>query len=202
MRLVPFGEYVPLPDWPVFAGLTPYAAADPGYAHGDRAQPLMEFRGVRFGVLICYEDAFARLARRAVGRGAGLLVNLSSEAWFAGTSEIAQHLRIARFRAVESRVPLVRCCNVGVTCLIDPAGRIARMLEGSDRPQGARGFVTVDVPVPGGARGGTFSVHSLAGDAFALAASAAAAVLLALAAWRFDLPAPPACACCRTHGDR
>jgi apolipoprotein N-acyltransferase len=178
IHLVPFGEYVPLAHWPVLSGLTPYAASDTGYAHGHPDQPLVMWRGYRLGILICYEDAFAPLARRAAGRGADFLVNLSSEAWFAGTAEILQHLGLSRFRAVENRLSLVRCCNVGVTCLIDPAGRMTAMVEGSDRPDGARGAIAVDVPLRGS--GASAPPYVAVGDAFAWLCCAAA---LAGAAW-------------------
>jgi apolipoprotein N-acyltransferase len=178
MHLVPFGEYVPLARWPVLSGLTPYAADDAGYAHGSVEQPLLEWGGYRFGVLICYEDAFAGLARRATARGADFLVNLSSEAWFAGTDEIPQHLRLSRFRAVENRRSLVRCCNVGATGMIDPTGRIVRMLPGSDTPAGARGAVVGAVPLGDGGR----TLYGRTGDVWAGLCCLAAASMVAFKA--------------------
>ena len=178
MHLVPFGEYIPLARWPVLSGLTPYAADDPGYAHGDAAQPLLKWNGVSFGVLICYEDIFAELGRRAASRGADFLVNLSSESWFAGTAEVPQHFRIARFRAVETRLPLVRCCNVGVTAVVDPAGRTVSVLEGSDSPEGASGVLRAGVPLADPARS---SPYVFLGDAFAWACAVAAVALVAFA---------------------
>ncbi|MHC4249439.1 MAG: apolipoprotein N-acyltransferase [Planctomycetota bacterium] len=178
IHLVPFGEYIPLDGWPVLSGLTPYAADDPGYAHGDPAQPLMEWNDLSFGVLICYEDIFAELGRRAAGKGADVLVNLSSEAWFAGTSEIPQHFRIARFRAVETRLPLVRCCNVGVSAMIDPAGRAVAVLEGSESPEGACGFLRAALPLADPPR---TAPYVFLGDAFAWACAAATVALVAFA---------------------
>jgi len=175
MHLVPFGEYIPLVRWPVLSGLTPYATDDPGYVHGDPAQPLLEWNGVSFGVLICYEDIFADLGRCAARKGADFLVNLSSEAWFAGTSEIPQHYRIARFRAVETRLPLVRCCNVGVTAVMDPAGRTVSVLEGSETPEGASGVLRAVVPLADPARS---SPYVFLGDGFAWACVAAAVALV------------------------
>lgn len=194
IHLVPFGEYVPLVNLPFFADLTPYAADDPGYVHGSPDQPLMEWRDPktqrtwRFGVLICYEDVFAGLARAAacggVGGGADFLVNLSSEVWFSGSAEIPQHFRISRFRAVETRLALVRCCNVGVTCFIDPAGRVTGMLEGSDRPEGARGRISGAVPVCAAYLNGRRTLYARVGNLFAWGAIAALLVLLAPSARR------------------
>ncbi|MHC4503621.1 MAG: apolipoprotein N-acyltransferase, partial [Planctomycetota bacterium] len=178
IHLVPFGEYIPFVRWPVLSKLTPYAADDPGYAHGEEGQPLIRCNGRAFGVLICYEDVFAGLARRSALMGADFLVNLSSEAWFAGSSEIPQHFRISRFRAVENRLPLVRCCNVGVTCFIDPAGRTVAMLAGSDTPRGAKGFLVGTVPLAEEPRR---TLYAAAGDVFAWLSTAAAAALAGFA---------------------
>jgi apolipoprotein N-acyltransferase len=178
MHLVPFGEYIPLARWPVLSGLTPYASDDPGYTHGDHEQPLIEWNGLSFGVLICYEDVFPELGRRASRMGADVLFNLSSEAWFAGTSEVPQHFRIARFRAIETRLPLVRCCNVGVTAVIDPAGRTVAKLEGSETPEGACGFLRVTLPLAEPRR---TPIYVFLGDAFAWACVAATVALGILA---------------------
>ncbi|MHC4200272.1 MAG: apolipoprotein N-acyltransferase [Planctomycetota bacterium] len=178
IHLVPFGEYIPFIRWPVLSKLTPYAANDPGYAHGEEGQPLIRWNGRAFGVLICYEAVFAGLARRSALMGADFLVNLSSEAWFAGTSEIPQHFRISRFRAVENRLPLVRCCNVGVTCFIDPAGRTVAMLAGSDTPRGAKGTLSGTVPL---AETSGRTLYAAAGDVFAWLSTAAAAALAGFA---------------------
>ncbi|MCH8333307.1 apolipoprotein N-acyltransferase, partial [Candidatus Sumerlaeota bacterium] len=72
---------------------------------------MMTIGGVRLGVSICYEDAFPGLNRRDVKAGAQLLLNLTNDAWYRGTSQLQQHLAIARFRAIETRRPLVRCTN-------------------------------------------------------------------------------------------
>ncbi len=71
---------------------------------------------------------------------------------------------------------LVRCCHVGVTCFIDPTGRVTRMLEGSDRPEGVQGTVSAAVPVH--SRGGS-TVYVRVGDLFVLAATTSLLALLA-----------------------
>jgi apolipoprotein N-acyltransferase len=73
--------------------------------------------------LICFEDTVSALARRAVMAGATVLVNQSNDAWFDGSSEGRQHHAQAVFRAIENRVPVVRCANAGVSAVIDATGR-------------------------------------------------------------------------------
>jgi apolipoprotein N-acyltransferase len=128
MHLVPFGEYVPLPNLLPFLGrLVPF---DSSLIPGQRST-IFKIPGndgtARFGVLICYEDADADLARRLRQTGADFIVNLSNDAWF-GASELDQHFVVARFRAIENRVGVLRNGNNGITGIIDPLGRIQNQL--------------------------------------------------------------------------
>jgi apolipoprotein N-acyltransferase len=119
--LVPFGEYVPhrwlLPF--VRPLITSPQAMVPGASPG-----VLPVGAARLGVSLCYESAFGSLARAAVARGATVLVNLSNDAWFTGTSGSAQALALARLRAIEVRRPLVRVASGGDSAVVAPSGRI------------------------------------------------------------------------------
>jgi apolipoprotein N-acyltransferase len=124
VHLVPFGEYVPL------QGLLPFAeklVAGAGDFSPGRAEVLPAGKA-RLGVLVCFEAIFPALARDLAARGADLLVNLTNDGWFGDTAAPYQHLGMARFRAVENRVWLVRAANTGISALVDPAGRIVGSL--------------------------------------------------------------------------
>ena len=93
--------------------------------------------------MICFEDVFAYLSRKAANSGAELLINQTNDAWFDGSGGPEQHLSHCVFRAVENRVPVVRSANTGVSCYIDYVGRIdAFALEDGRRTgfAGTRGF--------------------------------------------------------------
>ena len=120
VHLVPFGEYVPL--WGMF-GLVEKLASGIGDFVPGRLQP-MALNGHQLGVLICYEAIFPELARKLVARGAQVLVNITNDAWFGDSAAPWQHLDMARMRAVENRVWLLRSANTGVSALIDPYGRV------------------------------------------------------------------------------
>lgn len=122
IHLVPFGEYVPLGDWLSFIDKLVVGVGDflPGEVH-----PL-SLDGHRLGVLICYEAIFADLARDYVRNGAGLLVNLTNDAWFGNSSAPYQHLSMSRFRAIENRIWLARAANTGISALIAPSGRVTQ----------------------------------------------------------------------------
>ena len=121
-HLVPFGEYFPVPDWvrPIMEAVgTPYG--DVGF--GRAGQPRITVAGQALALSICFEDAFgSEIARDA--REAGLLVNLTNDAWFADSTAPHQHFQIARARAVETGRDMVRVANTGISAHIDADGRV------------------------------------------------------------------------------
>ena len=122
-HLVPFGEYVPLPGL-----MRKFTPVEVDFVRGS-GSTLLSLKGVGFfSVLICFEDTVAPLAVNAVRAGAGWLVNQTNDAWFDPSAQSEQHLAHAVFRCVENRVPMVRCCNTGVTCFIDSYGSVQRSL--------------------------------------------------------------------------
>lgn len=121
LHLVPFGEYVPFERWlPWLRWLTPISTGfDPG-----KGPVLFDCKGLKLGPLICFEDTFPHLARAMCESGADILVNLTNDAWFKESPAAAMHAASAVFRAIETRRPLVRCSNSGVTLAISAAGEI------------------------------------------------------------------------------
>ena len=122
-HLVVMGEYVPLADFlPWLRKLVPPG----GDLTAGTVPGLLELNspGVRMASLICFEDSVSRVVRRAAQKLPHLLVNLTNDAWFGASAGSRQHLENARLRAVETRLPLLRATNDGVTALINPRGVI------------------------------------------------------------------------------
>ncbi|OVE75375.1 apolipoprotein N-acyltransferase [bacterium E08(2017)] len=121
-HLVPFGEYIPLESIiPPLKKIMPLGfSCTPG-----KESVLMTCDGLPFSVLICFEDSFPGIARKAVKEGAVFLVNQTNDAWFDGTAAPIQHMSHCVFRAVENRVPIVRAANSGVSCFISRSGGIS-----------------------------------------------------------------------------
>lgn len=121
IHLVPFGEYVPAWAFPDLIGKITHEAGNfvPGSSY--RAA---ETSDGALSLFICYESIFPQLVRRLVPEGPAVLVNISNDAWFGDTAAAAQHLEKARLRAIENRRYLLRATNDGITCIIDPYGRI------------------------------------------------------------------------------
>ena len=108
------------------------------FARGATDQPPLAWPGQRVAVNICYEDAFGEEIIRPLP-DATLLVNVSNVAWFGDSLAPAQHLRIARMRAVETGRYMLRATNTGVTAIVAPdgAGRGAPAVVHGGRARGA-----------------------------------------------------------------
>jgi apolipoprotein N-acyltransferase len=121
IRLLPFGEYVPLPQWLPGASLVKGIVGDftPGANY-----PLMPVGNVHAGVFICIESAYPSIARQFTSEGADVLINISNDGYLGPTAVMRQHLANAVFRAVENDRPLLRVTNTGITAFITPRGRV------------------------------------------------------------------------------
>lgn len=134
-ELLPFGEYVPMERWLPWLRVFSPRTARLRAPEGDSLL-LLDGRGV--GLSICYEGVLPGRVSEAAA-GAQLLVNLTNDAWFAGTSEPALHLALTRLRAVEQGRYLLRSTNQGVSVIVAPSGRLLARAEGPPtRPLRAR----------------------------------------------------------------
>ena len=127
MHPVMFGEYVPLADrFPFLYRLTPLPA---GLTAG-REPVAVEIAARLVAPTICYETALPMAVRglvrtlTAAGRRPDVIVNLTNDGWFWGSSELDMHLTAAIFRAVEVRTPIVIAANTGFSAAIDGSGRL------------------------------------------------------------------------------
>ncbi|OGU17508.1 MAG: apolipoprotein N-acyltransferase [Geobacteraceae bacterium GWC2_53_11] len=124
LHLVPLGEYVPLGRFLTFINKLVVGIGD--FSPGERAIPL-DMGSTKLGIQVCYEVIFPELARQYVQAGARVLVAITNDAWFGRSSAPYQHLAISTFRAIETRTPLIRAANTGVTAIVDQNGHIRTM---------------------------------------------------------------------------
>jgi apolipoprotein N-acyltransferase len=170
VRLVPFGEFVPLQPLLTLGGrhaaklvrqvadFTPGTEATVGQAEG-----------YRVGASICYEAIFPDYIRQFASGGADLLANLTNDGWYGRTSAPYQHLAMARFRAVENGRYLLRAANTGISAVVDSRGRVLARTQLFERT-----YLVREVPL---LTGTTF--YARHGDVFAWACLGASAAFTA-----------------------
>jgi apolipoprotein N-acyltransferase len=127
LHRVPFGEYVPFADSiPWLKQIMPFAGPL-GLSAGSHVH-VFNAEGHRLVPLICFEDTVPQLVRDMIqagqkkGHKVDCLVNLTNDGWFHGSSELDQHLITASFRCIETRTPMVRAVNTGISAFIDGDG--------------------------------------------------------------------------------
>jgi apolipoprotein N-acyltransferase len=187
VHLVPFGEYLPLGDYPPFSWLRPIIPGD--FTPGTSTEPMrLDKPQVGLIPLICFEDTVGRLARRFVRPEPQMIVNLTNDGWFLNSRAMEVHTANAKFRAIELRRPMVRGTNTGVTCFIDSQGTVTHRLN--DPQTGStliEGCLPGEVNVP---TTGEMTLYARHGDWFAL-------LCLGLGIWItlqqrfFPRPCPP-----------
>jgi apolipoprotein N-acyltransferase len=168
IHLVPFGEYVPFKDLFSFAKKL---TREVGNFVPGAERLVLPVHSYKVGAFICYESIFPDEIREFANHGATLLVNISNDGWFGVTGAPAQHLRMARMRAIENNRWVLRSTNTGITASIDPFGRVV---------QQARRNVRVALDMPYGVVTGT-TFYTRHGDWFAWSCVFACAIIFVLA---------------------
>ena len=121
MRLVPFGEYVPLKQ--VLSFVSPIVQRMVDFAPGESVT-LLPVGAHRVSTAICYEVVYPWLAREAVERGSQLLTTITNDGWYGASSAPYQHFEMASMRAIEQGRYLARAANTGISGIVDPYGRV------------------------------------------------------------------------------
>jgi apolipoprotein N-acyltransferase len=178
LHLVPFGEYVP------GRNTIPFVARIVGdQVPGDftRGKEPVVFRlttdHVLVAPLICFEDTLGELTRQFVLRGANLLANVTNDGWFLRSAGSQQHLANAIFRCVETRRPMARAANTGVTCFVNRFGRVTQTLLDSKGSQFTEGVLSGTIEIP---KSGQLTFYVRHGELFAQVCAAVALFYLAI----------------------
>jgi apolipoprotein N-acyltransferase len=154
LHLVPFGEYVPgRQRVPLLARIV--GDQVPGDFKAGKDYTVFELTNsdVKVAPLICFEDTIGELTRRFVlptetTPGANLLVDITNDGWFLHSAGSHQHLANAIFRCVETRRPMVRAANTGVTCFVNEFGRVTQKLQDDTGSTFTEGVLTGEGKIP------------------------------------------------------
>lgn len=124
-HLVPFGEYVPLAG--VFTFIDSLARSAGDYSAAGEVT-LLPWGSDRLGMAICFEVTFPAEVADLARAGATSLVTITNDAWYGDTWAPWQHFTAARWRAAETRRPLLRAAVTGVSGVIAPDGSVRQIL--------------------------------------------------------------------------
>lgn len=142
IHLVPFGEYLPFQAALESIGLEQLTRVRGGFSEGRRPRPLIDVPGLpTFVGLVCYEAIFPGEVVQGEQRPS-LIFNVTNDGWFGNTTGPRQHFHMARVRAVEEGLPLIRAANNGITAVINSYGKVIARI-GLDK----RGVVDSTLPV-------------------------------------------------------
>lgn len=163
VQLVPFGETAPILGH--IPGFQDYVMTVGSFQAG-MEQTLFETQGLRYGAMICFESAFSYLGRGLARGGARFITILTNDAWYdpaylkerggffatlfrlpllrtLAASGPDQHFQMAVFRAIETRLPVVRAANTGISAVIDGTGRVVE-----SRPFGTQDVIVHQLSAP------------------------------------------------------
>lgn len=124
-KLVPFSEYLP------FGVKSQFLENKFNFHFWDKGENVLVFedKTFSFGTPICFEDTFDYVCRKMNRLGADFFVNVINDSW--GKSLVCQnqHLAMGVFRAVENKIPSVRCASTGQTCYVSAYGKVENLIE-------------------------------------------------------------------------
>ena len=173
MHLVPFTEHFPYKkQLPWFYDLL--EKSDTHFWEKGKEYTVFESGRVKFSTPICFEDTFGYISREFVRRGADVIVNITNDSWSGSVPAEVQHMMHAVFRAAENRRSVVRSTNGGITCIIDPNGRIISRIDPFEES-----WLTGLVPL----NKGNWTIYTKAGDWFGAASVIISLFLLVIRAF-------------------
>jgi apolipoprotein N-acyltransferase len=146
-HLVMFGEYIPI------ISSFPSLLRSVGLGRLEAGEEPMAWQlstGATVCPSICFEDVLPHVIHtqirelKATGKSPDILVNITNDGWFRGSSILDHHLNNAILAAVENRRPMLVAANLGISAWIDGDGRVVRSL-----PRMEPGSILAE-PIPDG----------------------------------------------------
>jgi len=120
--LLAFGEYIPGEQtFPILRELMPMVG---NFGRGDGPKKLLSLGDYKIGAQICYESLYPDFSKSLADLGAQFIVNVTNDSWYGTWQEPYQHMVMTLARAVETRRPLLRVTNTGISTVVLASGEI------------------------------------------------------------------------------
>lgn len=137
VHLVPFAEYIPLSE--KFPALKKLNFGQGNFTPGEEFT-VFKLDSVKFSNIICYESSMPRIVRGFIKNGAQFITIQANDGWLGNSAGPYQHFELAKLRAIENRVPIVRCANTGISGVINPIGIVQHKI-----PLGEKSIIVADI---------------------------------------------------------
>lgn len=126
---VMIGEYTPILEYfPEVLKLMPFLRT----LTAGEGSCVMDSRGVTIVPNVCFETTVPHYLRSqlnslaASGEEPDVMLNITNDGWFFGSTCLDLHFACNVFRAVEMRKPMLVCANTGFSAHIDADGRVIK----------------------------------------------------------------------------
>jgi apolipoprotein N-acyltransferase len=116
-----------------------------GYAKQKERTVLNTKDGYKIAPAICYESIYGEFMSKYIRNGANLICIITNDGWWKNTPGHKQHMNYARLRAIETRTWIARSANTGISCFIDPYGKVI-----DPQPWDKAAVIKTSVPVTNG----------------------------------------------------
>tara|TARA_B100000676_G_scaffold143884_1_gene142376 strand:+ start:161 stop:1603 length:1443 start_codon:yes stop_codon:yes gene_type:complete len=126
IHLVPGAEYVPFSKYLNSLEFLNFGVGN--FSHGDE-YTLFELNGHKFATMICLESIFPQYSRNFVREGANFLIYIVNDGWYENPPEPQQHASRLIYRSIETRRPIIRCANTGISMAVNEYGNIISELD-------------------------------------------------------------------------
>ena len=130
VHLVPFAEYIPFSRY--FPILKKLNFGQGNFSQGEE-YTVFKVDSIQFSNIICYESSLPDIIREFIKRGAQFLSIQANDGWLGNSSGPYQHFELAKLRAVENRISVVRSANTGISGIILPTGRVMEKISIGER---------------------------------------------------------------------
>jgi len=134
IKMVPGAEYVPFSN--VFPFLKNIALSG-NFTKGNEYTIFSYNDYVPFSAMVCIESTYSYLSRNMVANGAEFIVYVANDGWYLKPPQAQQHAKQTILRAIETRKPILRCGNTGITWVVNHKGEVLNSLD-----QNTKGVLT------------------------------------------------------------
>ncbi len=155
-QLVPLAEHFPFSE--SFKFLQNINIGQANFSKGKK-DVIFNLKEYNFASLICFESTFPEINRRHANQNIDLLIYLVNDGWYTTPPQPQQHAKQSIFRAIENRIPIIRCANTGISMYINSRGYVEKTIE-------LNKLGTIDVNINKNTYGKTF--YTRFGNVFAL----------------------------------